>query len=164
MSRRRSRAPSNSDEDSPSLRNPPRLSHGGGRGRRSGGGDEFRSSRRRRRHIEQAYKTPEGKQSSNVKLRFSVFNGTSSHCWRFTHFYVDSRWEGDKEGDKKLWEEIQGVYSDELQGAWRRIYGFRKLKQVVPVEVWDSLLHGVLRCRAWIWRGANEGISGRRDA
>ena len=95
---------------------------------------------------------PWEKQSSKVELRFSVFNGTPSHCWRFTKFTFDSR----RENDRELWEEIRDVYRDELQGVWRRIYGFRKLKKIIPVEVRDSLLRGVLRFRAWMWRGANE--------
>ncbi len=37
--------------------------------------------------------------------------------------------------DRELWEDIRGVYRDELQGVWRRVVGFKKLKVVVPVEV-----------------------------
>ena len=80
-------------------------------------------------------------QSSKVELRFSVFNGTSSHCWRFTHFTFDSR----RVEDRQLWQEIGDKYRDELQGAWRRIYGFKKLKKIIPVAVCDSLLRSVFR-------------------
>ena len=79
--------------------------------------------------------------SSIVELRFSVFNGTSSHCWRSTHFSFDRR----RAEDKGLWEEIRATYQDELQGAWRRIYGFKKLKKIIPVAVCDSLLPSVFR-------------------
>ena len=149
MSRHRPRIPSNSDDESPSLRILPRA---GGRGRRSRGGDDFVSSKRRRGHLRKGYKEPGEKQSSKVELRFSVFNGTSSHCWRFTHFTFDSR----RVEDKQLWQEIGDKYRDELQGAWRRIYGFKKLKKIIPVAVCDSLLRSVFRFRAWMWRRASE--------
>lgn len=87
---------------------------------------------------------PQEKQlSSKVELQFCVFSGTPSHCWRITTFTFDRK----RDDDRELWEEIGHVYRDELQGVWRRIYGFRKLKKIIPVEVRNSLLCGVLQIR-----------------
>ncbi len=77
--------------------------------------------------------------SSKVELKFCVFNGTPSHCWRLTTFTFDRR----RDDDRELWEEIRQVYRDELQGFWRRLYGFRKLKKIIPVEVRYLLLCGI---------------------
>ena len=82
---------------------------------------------------------PGEKQSSNVELRFSVVNGTS--------FVGASRSLPLTAGGKgigstgKRYRMCTGM---SCRGRWRRIYGFGELKNIVSVEVWDSLLHGVL--------------------
>ena len=148
MSQRRSRAPSRSDDDSSSgPRIPPvprggkgRRSYGGERagGGRGGGSEDIESSpKRRRRHSARGYDMPREKaqlsSSNKVKLQFCVFHGSGTHCWRNVDFTFDRRDE-----DRELWEDIRQVYRNELQGVWRRIYGFRKLKKIIPVEVCDS--------------------------
>lgn len=69
--------------------------------------------------------------SHKIDLLFCVFHGAPSHRWRTAPFVFDRR----RVDDRELWEDIRGVYRDELQGVWRRVVGFKKLKVVVPVEV-----------------------------
>lgn len=89
---------------------------------------------------------------SKVELQLCVFHGAPSHHWRTAPFIFDRR----RDDDKELWEEIRHVYRDELQGVWRRIFGFKKLKQIIPIEVRTPLCCGVLRIRPQICCGANE--------
>lgn len=141
MSQRKSRAPSGgSDDDSSGPRIPPVPQ--GGRGRRSGG-DEFGSPKRRRRHSGRGYDMPREKPRekplpSKVELKLCVFHGAPSHRWRTAPFVFDRR----KDDDKELWKDIRRIYRDELQGIWRRIFGFRKLKHIIPIEVWIPLHDG----------------------
>ena len=129
MSRRRSRAPSGSDDDSSGFRAPPPPQ--AGRGRRSKN-DDYDSPKRRRRHSGRGYDMPREKPlPSKIELQFCVFHGAPSHRWRTAPFIFDRR----RDDDRELWEEIRNVYRDELQGIWRRILGFRKLKHIIPVEV-----------------------------
>ena len=37
----------------------------------------------------------------------------------------------------ELWEDIRSIYRDDLQKAWRRIFGLKKLKAIIPIEVHD---------------------------
>ncbi|KAF6225364.1 hypothetical protein HO173_012802 [Letharia columbiana] len=128
MSQRKSRAPSGSDDDSSGPRIPPLPQ--GGRGRRSGG-DDFESPKRRRRHSGRGYDMPREKPlPSKVELQLCVFHGAPSHRWRTAPFTFDRR----RDDDRELWEEIRRVYRDELQGVWRRILGFKKLKHIIPIE------------------------------
>ena len=129
MSQRKSRAPSGSDDDSSGPRIPPVPQ--GGRGRRSGG-DDFGSPKRRRRHSGRGYDMPREKSlPSKVELQLCVFHGAPSHRWRTAPFTFDRR----RDDDRELWEEIRHIYRDELQGVWRRIFGFKKLKHIIPIEV-----------------------------
>ena len=68
---------------------------------------------------------------SKVELQICVFHGAPSHRWRTAPFVFDRR----RDDDRELWEEIRHVYRDELQGVWRRILGFKKLKKIIPVQV-----------------------------
>lgn len=138
MSQRKSRAPSGSDDDSSGPRIPPVPQ--GGRGRRSGG-DDFGSPKRRRRHSGRGYDMPREKPlPSKVELQLCVFHGAPSHRWRTAPFTFDRR----RDDDRELWEEIRHIYRDELQGIWRRIFGFKKLKHIIPIEVWTRLFCNVL--------------------
>ena len=137
MSQRRSRAPSGSDDDSSGFRAPPPPQ--AGRGRRSRG-DDYDSPKRRRRHSGRGYDMPREKPlPSKVELQICVFHGAPSHRWRTAPFVFDRR----RDDDRELWEEIRHVYRDELQGFWRRILGFKKLKKIIPVQV-PSLVCRVL--------------------
>lgn len=161
--RRRSRAPSNSDDESSGPRIPP-VPHGP-RGRRTGGGDDFGSPKRRRRHSGRGYEMPREKAlPSKVELQLCVFHGAPSHRWRTAPFVFDRR----RDDDRELWEEIRRVYRDELQGVWRRIYGFKKLKKIIPIEVQKSLHCGGLDSgfdRAWSQRKARIAQTGKnKDA
>ena len=138
MSQRKSRAPSGSDDDSSGPRIPPVPQ--GGRGRRSGG-DDFESPKRRRRHSGRGYDMPREKPlPSKVELQLCVFHGAPSHRWRTAPFTFDRR----RDDDRELWEEIRRVYRDELQGVWRRILGFKKLKHIIPIEVQSHSHHDAL--------------------
>lgn len=68
---------------------------------------------------------------SKVELQLCVFHGAPSHRWRTAPFVFDRR----RDDDRELWEDIRHIYRDELQGFWRRILGFKKLKHIIPIEV-----------------------------
>lgn len=73
-----------------------------------------------------------GREKSNkIDLLLCVFHGAPSHRWRTAPFTFDRR----RADDRELWEDLRHIYHDELQGVWRRILGFKKLKQIVPIEV-----------------------------
>ena len=101
---------------------------------------------------------------SKVELQLCVFHGAPSHRWRTAPFVFDRR----RDDDRELWEEIRRVYRDELQGVWRRIYGFKKLKKIIPIEVQKSLHCGGLDSgfdRAWSQRKARIAQTGKnKDA
>ena len=88
---------------------------------------------------------------SRVELQLCVFHGAPSHRWRTAPLIFDRR----RDDDRELWEEIRHVYRDELQGIWRRIYGFKKLKTIIPIEVQNSLHCSLLSMRPWMWCGAD---------
>ena len=92
-----------------------------------------------------------GREKSNkIDLLFCVFHGAPSHRWRTAPYTFDRR----KIDDRELWEDIRGIYRDELQGLWRRILGFKKLKSIVPIEVRGSYGDGVPhthKCRQGEW-------------
>ena len=160
MSQRRSRPPSGSDDDSSGPRFPPVPQ--GGRGRRSGT-DDFGSPRRRRRHSRRGYDMPREKPlPSKVELQLCVFHGAPSHRWRTAPFVFDRR----RDDDRLLWEEIRHVYRNELQGFWRRLSGFKKLKHIIPIEVrahlycnvlpkWPWSRHGSIERGTWLINGKN---------
>ena len=156
MSQRKSRAPSGSD-DSSGPRIPPVPQ--GGRGRRSG--DDFGSPKRRRRHSGRGYDMPREKPlPSKVELQLCVFHGAPSHRWRTAPFTFDRR----RDDDRDLWEEIRHIYRDELQGVWRRIFGFKKLKHIIPIEVHSQSSLAILLWSRWIiictWNKLQEHFSG----
>lgn len=139
MSQRKSRAPSGSDDDSSGPRIPPVPQ--GGRGRRSGG-DDFGSPKRRRRHSGRGYDMPREKPlPSKMEFQLCVFHGAPSHRWRTAPFTFDRR----RDDDRELWEEIRHIYRDELQGFWRRVFGFKKLKSIIPIEVRTPLYYSILQ-------------------
>lgn len=71
------------------------------------------------------------KPPSKVDLLLCVFHGAPSHRWRTVSYYFDRR----KMDDRELWEDLRGMYRDELQRWWRRVFMFKKLKKIIPVEV-----------------------------
>lgn len=165
MSQRRSRAPSASSSASSDPRLPP-ASHGA-RGRRNRDSD-LRSPRRRKRpYSGRGYSLPRDKPvSSKIDLQLCVFHGAPSHRWRTAPFVFDRR----RDDDRELWEELRHIYRDELQGVWRRIYSFKKLKKISPVEVHNCPLP--LRCmrdlvpRGMMWNQGDmqDGASAQEDA
>ena len=87
---------------------------------------------------------------SKVELQMCVFHGAPSHRWRTAPFVFDRR----RDDDRELWEEIRHVYRDELQGVWRRILGFKKLKKIIPIQVPPLVCH--VSNSTLSWCGAKE--------
>ena len=129
MSMRKSRP--HSDDDGSASPHIPSVPQG--RGGHSD--DEYiraRKSRRRSRYDStKGYDMGGEKISSKVDFLLSVLDGASSHRWRTARFSFDMR----RTDDRELWEDIRQVYLHQLQKAWRRIFMFKKLKRIVPVEV-----------------------------
>ena len=130
MSMRKSRPPSSGDDSSgPRIPPIPRRD----RSRRHSE-DEYpspRKHRRRSRNFQDRGYDAGREKPNKVDLLFCVFHGAPSHRWRTAPFSFDRR----RIDDRELWEDIQSVYRDDLQGIWRRILGFKKLKQIIPIEV-----------------------------
>ena len=125
---RKSRPPSDDGESSPRI---PPVPH---RSRGHHSEDEYTSPRKRRRrsrnNLSRGYDV--GREKSNkVDLLLCVFHGAPSHRWRTAPFTFDRR----RADDRELWEDIRDIYRNELQGFWRRVLGFKKLKKIIPIEV-----------------------------
>ena len=133
MSSRKSRPPS--DDDSSGRRAPPPP----GRDQRGRYSDDeyYRSPKKKRRRSR--YGSGKGydmgrEKSPRVDLVLCVFQGPPSHRWRTAPYSFDRR----RINDVELWEDIRAIYRDELQKPWRRLFGFKKLRHVIPIEVQDN--------------------------
>ena len=139
-SRPQSRGPSRSDlpprrpptlsgsESSPDRNRPPPSAFR--RTRRPSSNDNT-SPQRRRRSGARGYGLPrEEKPITKIDLLFCVFHGSGSHSWRTAPYDFDRR----RINDRELWEDIRGIYRDELQRPWRRLLLFKKLKLIAPIE------------------------------
>ncbi|KAI9808473.1 MAG: hypothetical protein M1827_007226 [Pycnora praestabilis] len=131
MSTRKSRAPSrgggSSSSDGPRIPSVPQ--------RRRHSDDEYDHKDPRRRRRRSRYDTGRGydmgrEKSSKVDLLLCVFHGAPSHSWRTAPFSFDRR----KTDDKEIWEDLRRIYRDDLQKPWRRLFLFKKLKHIVPIE------------------------------
>lgn len=71
-----------------------------------------------------------------ITLRLCIFD-QSSHGWRTSTLTFDAY----KTNDREIWHDIRSIYRNELQGIWRRIFGFSKLKSILPIEVLYSYAH-----------------------
>ena len=130
MSSRKSRPPSD-DDDSSGPRIPPVPQRG-----RHSDEEYYRSPKKQRRRSR--YGSGRGyemgrEKSTKVELLFCVFHGAPSHRWRTAPYSFDRR----RINDVELWEDIRSIYRDDLQKAWRRIFGLKKLKAIIPIEVHD---------------------------
>lgn len=65
-----------------------------------------------------------------VTLLLCVFH-SNSHNWS-TH---PVRFRPDKTNDRELWEDIRDTFRADLQKPWRRIFGFMRVKNIVPIAV-----------------------------
>ena len=120
------RGPSHSDSNSSPERRPP---PGFRRTRRPSDVDV--SPQRRRRSGARGYGLPRGeKMGSKIEMQFCVFHGSGSHSWRTAQYSFDRR----RANDQELWEDIRAIYRDELQRPWRRIFLFKKLKLIAPIQ------------------------------
>lgn len=63
-------------------------------------------------------------------MQFCVFHGAGSHSWRTAPYSFDRR----RINDQELWEDIRAIYREELQKPWRRVFLFKKLKLIAPIE------------------------------
>ncbi len=121
MASRKSRAPSpNSDSDPPPLR----------RGRHPDSVSPPPRKRRNRSRYDPGYSQPREK-SNKVSLLLCVFRGSTGNSWHTAPFSFDRR----KTDDRELWEEIREVYRQDLQRPWRRLFLFKRLKLIAPIEV-----------------------------
>ncbi|MCJ1304195.1 hypothetical protein MMC08_007007 [Hypocenomyce scalaris] len=131
MSTRKSRAPSGSENGNSSAASLPPVPR---RERGRHGEDQYVSPKKQRRRSRYAsgrgYDMPREKPPSKVDLLLCVSEGAPSHSWRTAPLTFDRK----RADDRELWEDIQRIYRDELQGPWRRIFGFKKLKHILPVE------------------------------
>lgn len=130
MSVRKSRAQSD-DSESSGPRIPPIPRQDRSRRRSEDGFTSARKHRRRSRNFSIRGYDIDREKSNKIDLLFCVFQGAPSHRWRTAPFAFDRR----RIDDRELWEDIRSVYKDDLQGMWRRILGFKKLKLIVPIEV-----------------------------
>jgi len=65
-----------------------------------------------------------------VKLLLCVFHSVS-HNWsteplRFDPHRID---------DRELWTDIRSTFRQDLQKPWKRLFGFKKVKSIVPIGV-----------------------------
>ena len=130
MASRKSRPPSD-DDDSSGPRIPPVPQRG-----RHSDEEYYRSPKKQRRRSR--YGSGRGyemgrEKLTKVDLLFCVFHGAPSHRWRTAPYSFDRR----RINDVELWEDIRSIYRDDLQKAWRRIFGLKKLKAIIPIEVHD---------------------------
>jgi len=54
-----------------------------------------------------------------------------THGWRTIPLTFDPY----RMTDEELWKEIRYIYRTQLQLEWRRIFLFRRLRHIVPIEV-----------------------------
>ena len=139
MSSRKSRPPSD-DDDSSGPRIPPVPQRG-----RHSDEEYYRSPKKQRRRSR--YGSGRGyemgrEKSTKVELLFCVFHGAPSHRWRTAPYSFDRR----RINDVELWEDIRSIYRDDLQKAWRRIFGLKKLKAIIPIEVHDLAPSNSILC------------------
>jgi hypothetical protein len=95
-----------------------------------------RSSRKRhgRPHDRgRGYSLPRSKsRRSDVTLTLCVFH-TTSHKWSTEPF----RFDPNRTNDRELWMDIRSAFRVDLQKPWRRIFGFKKVKSIVPIAVYN---------------------------
>ena len=139
MASRKSRAPSSSPSPGPRI---PRAPSQHGRGRRHTDEDDNspppRKRRPRSRYDGPGYMQPREKHSPNkVDLLLCVFGSMTGHSWRTAPYSFDRR----RITDSELWEDLRGLYRDDLQTAWRRILLFKRLKLIAPITVCEYMFH-----------------------
>lgn len=93
-----------------------------------------RSSKKRHgrpRDRGRGYSLPRSKsRRSEVTLTLCVFH-TTSHKWSTEPF----RFDPNRTNDRELWMDIRTAFRTDLQKPWRRIFGFKKVKSIVPIAV-----------------------------
>ena len=65
-----------------------------------------------------------------ITLLLCVFH-TSDHNWSTKPVKFDPN----RINDQELWEDIRDTFRMDLQKPWRRIFGFKKVKSIVPIGV-----------------------------
>lgn len=95
-----------------------------------------RSSKKRHgrpRDRDRAYSLPRSKsRRSEVTLTLCVFH-TTSHNWSTEPF----RFDPNRTNDRELWTDIRNTFRMDLQKPWRRVFGFKKVKSIVPIAVYN---------------------------
>ena len=94
------------------------------------------SNRRRDRSRNRGYSLPREKsRKREVTLLLCVFH-TSDHNWATKSVKFDPN----RINDQELWWDIRDTFRMDLQKPWRRFFGFKKVKSIVPIGV-CQLLH-----------------------
>ena len=91
-----------------------------------------RSSKKRHgRSRDRGYSLPRSRsRKSEVTLLLCVFHATS-HNWSREPYKFDPR----RINDQELWTDIRNTFRMDLQKPWRRVFGFKKVKSIVPIGV-----------------------------
>ena len=91
-----------------------------------------RSSKKRHgRSRDRGYSLPRSRsRKSEITLLLCVFH-TTSHNWSREPYKFDPR----RINDQELWTDIRTVFRMDLQKPWRRFFGFKKVKSIVPIGV-----------------------------
>ena len=89
------------------------------------------SNRRRDRSRNRGYSLPREKsRKREVTLLLCVFH-SSGHNWATKSV----RFDPNRINDQELWFDIRDTFRMDLQKPWRRIFGFKKVKSIVPIGV-----------------------------
>ena len=91
-----------------------------------------RSSKKRHgRSRDRGYSLPRSRsRKSEITLLLCVFH-TTSHNWSREPYKFDPR----RINDRELWTDIRNTFRMDLQKPWRRVFGFKKVKSIVPIGV-----------------------------
>lgn len=136
--RSRSRPISRRDQDSrsPSPTRPsPRVPQQSAKSPRNTTGNGRSNRRSRAYHLPDDDRSPP-RRRKEVTMLLAVFH-SNSHNWE-THPIT---FRPDRINDRELWEDIRYMFRTDLQKPWRRIFGFRKVKNIVPIAVSRGVLY-----------------------
>lgn len=95
-----------------------------------GGNNDDHARSRKRRSRNNGYADPRERKRPEVTIVLSVYQGVTAG-WRTVPFTFNPY----KINDEELWTDIRELYRHSLQKEWRRIFLFKRLKAIVPIEV-----------------------------
>ena len=86
-----------------------------------------RASARQRRPRDRGYSGPREKPRRDVTIIMCVYK-QRSHNWHSVPLSFDPY----RTTDEELWSQIRDIYRNDLQPGYKRLFGFKKLKYVLP--------------------------------